>query len=126
MSPTQREFVRYRVIQVLADNPKASQRELAKELGVSLGSINYCIQSLIDKGSVKVENFSKSNAKKQYAYILTPSGLKDKAEITLSFLSKKKEEYKLLKMEIAALEQQTEQIQADFNKDKNNGFDNID
>ena len=103
MSPTQRDMVRYRVLQVLQNNPSASQRDLAKELGVSLGSINFCIKAFVEKGLVKVDNFTKSDNKRGYAYYLTPKGVAQKSEITLQFLNRKKEEYELLKQEIAEL-----------------------
>lgn len=104
MSPTQREYVRYKVMQVLDKNPHASQRELATELGVSLGAVNFCLKALVEKGMVKVENFVKSNNKTSYAYFLTPKGVFEKSEITAEFLQRKKEEYALLKKEIAELQ----------------------
>ena len=78
----QRDIVRFRVLQAIEKNPKASQRELAKELGVSLGSVNFCLKALVDKGLVKIENFVKSDHKKGYAYYLTPTGVVEKGEIT--------------------------------------------
>jgi EPS-associated MarR family transcriptional regulator len=104
LSPTQHEFVRFKILQAIEQNPAASQRELSKELGVSLGSVNYCIKALVDKGLIKVDNFVKSDNKRGYAYYLTPQGILDKAEITGQFLKRKKEEYALLKAEIAELQ----------------------
>lgn len=106
LSPTQREFVRFKVMQALEANPSASQRELSAELGVSLGSINYCVKALVDKGLVKVENFAKSDNKKGYAYYLTAMGMIEKSKITASFLKRKLAEYDLLKQEIAELQEQ--------------------
>lgn len=104
MSPTQREYVRYKVMQALEKNPHASQRELASELGVSLGAVNFCLKALVEKGMVKVENFVRSNNKVSYAYYLTPKGVFEKSEITAEFLKRKKHEYALLKTEIAELQ----------------------
>jgi EPS-associated MarR family transcriptional regulator len=113
LSPTQRQFVRFKVLQAIEHNPTASQRELSKELGVSLGSINYCIKALVDKGLIKVDNFVKSDKKRGYAYYLTPQGIFDKAEITGQFLKRKKEEYALLKAEIAELQAEIKKADAD-------------
>lgn len=104
MSPTQREYVRYKVMQALEVNPHASQRELATELGVSLGAVNFCLKALVEKGMVKVENFVRSNNKVSYAYYLTPRGVFEKSEITAEFLKRKKQEYALLKAEIEELQ----------------------
>ena len=111
MSPTQREFVRFKVMQALSDNPHASQRELANELGVSLGSVNFCLKALVEKGLIKVENFVKSDNKVGYAYYLTPNRVIEKREITAQFLKRKKAEYALLKEEIA-------ELQAEFAKNQ--------
>ena len=118
MSPTQREFVRFKVLQAIEHNPAASQRELSKELGVSLGSVNYCIKALVDKGLIKVNNFVKSDNKRGYAYNLTPQGILEKGEITGQFLKRKKEEYALLKAEIAELQAEIKKAVAD-NVNKN-------
>ena len=106
MSPRQREIVRYKVLKILEEQPNASQREISELLGVSLGSVNYCIQALIKKGFVKVDNFTKSTSKKSYIYMLTPSGFLEKAELTAEFLRIKKTEYKILKKEIEQLEKE--------------------
>ena len=106
MSPRQRDVVRFRVLQAIEQNPKASQRELAKALGVSLGSVNFCLKELVDKGLVKIENFVKSDHKKGYAYYLTPTGLVEKTGITAQFLKHKLAEYELLKQEIKELKSQ--------------------
>lgn len=108
MSPMQRDVVRFRVLQAIEKNPKASQRELAKELGVSLGSVNFCLKALVDKGLVKIENFVKSDHKKGYAYYLTPMGVVEKGEITAQFLKRKVAEYELLKKEIKELQSQVQ------------------
>ena len=97
------EDAHYRVMQALERNPDLTQRELSKELGVSLGKLNYCLKALIDKGWVKVENFSHSKNKMNYAYLLTPKGISEKARMTQGFLSRKIKEYEALRAEINLL-----------------------
>jgi len=99
-----RAEVRFRVMRALEQNPQLSQRDLARELGVSLGGVNYCINALIDKGAVKVENFRASDKKMRYAYILTPEGIGQKARMTGRFLQRKMREYEALKAEIDRLQ----------------------
>jgi MarR family transcriptional regulator, temperature-dependent positive regulator of motility len=84
-------------------NPDLTQRELAQFFGVSLGSVNYCLKALVDKGWVKMKNFAYSKNKFGYIYVLTPSGLAEKALITQRFLHRKMDEYDQLKAEIEAL-----------------------
>jgi len=92
-----------RVLRRIEANPKITQRELAQELGVSLGKVNYCLQALIQKGWVKANNFKNSNHKTAYAYLLTPQGIERKAQITRDFLRRKLQEYEMLKKEIDQL-----------------------
>lgn len=96
--------IHLQVLSHLQDKPHVSQRGLASELGVSLGSVNYCLKALMDKGLVKAENFSKSPNKLGYAYLLTPSGIREKTKLTTSFLKRKQAEYYRLEKEIADLE----------------------
>ena len=91
-------------MQLLHDNPHLSQREMAKALGLSFGGINYCLNALIDKGLIKIHNFSQNQNKFGYVYLLTPSGISEKAMLTNSFLKRKLQEYETLKAEIKALE----------------------
>lgn len=93
----------YRVMRLLQDSPDLTQRELAERLGVSVGGLNYCLKALIEKGWVKMHNFSQSKNKFGYAYILTPKGMSEKAVLTSSFLRRKMQEYEALKAEIEAL-----------------------
>ena len=81
-----------------------SSRELAQKVGISNGSAYYLLTSLIDKGFVKFANFKKSGQKAKYSYLLTPKGIREKSIITSKFLVRKKQEYELLKKEIAELE----------------------
>ncbi len=102
------EDVRFRVLRLLRENPELSQRELADALGVSLGATNYCLSALIDKGFVKLGNFSASGDKRRYAYVLTPRGLREKTALTGRFLKRKKAEYEALRSEIEALQEEIE------------------
>lgn len=97
------EDTHYRVLQILQDNPEISQRELAKELGISLGAINYCIKALVQKGQIKIQNFQNSNQRLGYTYLLTPQGLIEKTRVTKRFLERKILEYECLKREIEFL-----------------------
>lgn len=92
----------------LADSPQASQRELARHTGVSLGKINYALRALIDKGWVKAGNFSRNPHKLGYAYLLTPSGLEAKLHLTRTFLARKMGEYDRLRLEIQRLQDELE------------------
>jgi len=93
----------YRVLKHLEAHPDATQRDLAKALGISLGSTNFCVRALIEQGWVKVQNFRRSDNKLAYAYLLTPQGIEAKARITARFLQRKRDEYAALKAEIAQL-----------------------
>src|SRR5512143_2152392 len=94
------EAWRLQVLKLLQANPSFSQRQLAAELGVSLGKANYCLRALVEKGLVKLGNFSKNPNKQQYAYILTPAGLEEKTRITLDFLKRKEAEFEAIRREI--------------------------
>jgi EPS-associated MarR family transcriptional regulator len=88
----------------ISENPSISQREIALKNRISLGKVNYAIKSLIDKGYIKVQNFSESNNKRKYMYVLTPTGMYEKAKLTANFLKWKMEEYERIKKEIEELE----------------------
>ena len=90
-------------MRLLEANPQMNQRELSKSLGVSLGGINYCLNALAAKGSIKIQNFRNNKNKWVYSYLLTPQGLAEKTAQTGSFLKRKIQEYQLLKEEIEAL-----------------------
>ncbi len=98
------EEAQLRVLRLLHQETEWSQRKLAAALGVSLGKVNYILRALIDKGSVKARNFRNSRHKLAYAYLLTPTGLSQKALLTQRFLQQKSKEYEALKAEIDALE----------------------
>lgn len=97
------EEIQFAVLRRLQDTPELSQRALARELGISLGSINYCFQALVEKGWVKMQNFSQSKRKLRYAYLLTPAGIAGKSKLTAEFLKRKLGEYEQLQVEIQAL-----------------------
>ncbi len=88
------------VLRKINSKPNSSQRELAKELGFSLGKLNYCLKALKDKGFVKIDNFKRNPNKIDYAYILTPKGMVAKTKLTLNFMKRKMKEYDELKSEI--------------------------
>jgi EPS-associated MarR family transcriptional regulator len=92
--------IHLQVLRAIEAKPDLTQRQLAEELGVSLGKANYCIKALIDKGLVKMGNFSHNQKKLEYAYLLTPSGMKSKAMLTAHFLERKAAEYAMLKKEL--------------------------
>ena len=95
---------RYRILKLLEANPQASQREIASELGISLGKVNYCLKALIEKGFVKANNFRQNEQKRVYLYLLTPKGIEAKAKVTIRFLKRKLSEYESLKRELAELQ----------------------
>lgn len=99
----------YGLLKTLEDNPSLSQRDLAKRLGVSLGKINFCLNALVAKGCLKVNNFRNSDNKLAYAYLLTPQGVEQRARMTVDFLQSKMQEYERLRMEINALRKEVEQ-----------------
>jgi EPS-associated MarR family transcriptional regulator len=95
-----REDVQFRILRFLQDNPEMSQRDLAKAVGVSTGGIHYVLNALLDKGLLKLGNFTAAEDKRRYAYVLTRKGIAAKADLTKRFLVRKMAEYELLKSEI--------------------------
>ena len=104
------EDTHFRVLRLLQENPEMSQRELAEAVGVSVGGIHYVLNALIDKGLVKLGNFTAAEDKRRYAYVLTPKGIARKAALTRAFLVRKMEEYEALREEIKLLESEVEEI----------------
>jgi EPS-associated MarR family transcriptional regulator len=96
------------MLRELSRESTLSQRDLSKKLGLSLGKVNYVLNSLIDKGMVKAKRFKNSRNKLGYIYILTPKGIKTRTELTYYFLKRKIEEYNSLKLEIEQLKKETE------------------
>ena len=97
------EEAHYKILRLLESNPGISQRDIARELGVSLGKVNYCLKALIQKGWIKANNFKNNKNKAAYAYLLTPKGIEQKAQITIDYLKRKVQEYETLKQEIELL-----------------------
>ena len=100
--------INYHVLKLIESNPEMTQRELASELDVSLGKVNYCLKAMVEKGWIKVQNFKKSNNKLAYLYLLTPKGIEQKASVTVNFLKRKITEYETLKKEIKDLKAEVE------------------
>lgn len=109
------EEFHYKLLKVLQDNPDLSQRELAREVGISLGKTNYCLRALIKMGFIKVGNFRNSQNKVAYNYLLTPHGIEEKIQATAYFLKRKVTEYEALKMEIEQLRSEVKKGQPESN-----------
>ena len=101
---------KFQILQSLELDSRPTQRQLSNDLGVSLGKINYCLKSLIEKGFIKVNNFRNSSNKIQYSYLLTPKGVEEKARLTLDFIRIKTQEYDTLKQEIESLKQEAKNM----------------
>ena len=100
----QQEETHFRVMRLLDADPSISTREIAKKVGISNGAAYYCVTALVEKGFVKLKNFTQSQTKANYIYELTPRGIRAKAALTVSFLERKRHEYEDLKLEIERLE----------------------
>jgi MarR family transcriptional regulator, temperature-dependent positive regulator of motility len=101
-------------MRLLQEHPDLSQRELSRRMGVSLGKAHYLLRALLEKGWVKAQNFSRSDSKLRYAYVLTPSGVRERMKLTRSFLDRKEREYVELKVQISMLRE--ELAQGDANR----------
>lgn len=110
MSPLLNDETHYRLLKHLEANPETSQRELAQELGISLGKANYCLKALIARGWVKVGNFQRNPDKRVYAYLLTPGGIEEKTRVTMRFLKYKMAEYEALREEVAQLSREVDRL----------------
>jgi EPS-associated MarR family transcriptional regulator len=95
--------MRFKLMRLLEENPKLSQRDVAREIGISLGRVNYCLQALVHKGWIKASHFKNSRNKLAYRYLLTPRGIEEKARLTVRFLQMKVREYESLRDEIEQL-----------------------
>jgi EPS-associated MarR family transcriptional regulator len=103
------ETTHYGLLKTLEANPSLSQRDLAKRLGISLGKVNFCLNALVVKGSLKINNFRNSDNKLAYVYLLTPRGVDEKARITVQFLKYKVQEYDRLRTEIEELKREVKE-----------------
>ena len=102
----QQAEVRLKVMRLISQKPEMSTRQVADEVGISNGSAYYILTALVEKGLVKLGNFKKNPRKGQYAYLLTPKGIREKSLLTHSFIERKREEFKILRVEIRALEEE--------------------
>lgn len=102
------DTTQYSVLKLIESEPEISQRELARRMGVSVGKTNYCLKALVEKGFVKLRNFRRSDNKLAYSYLLTPSGIEEKARLTLAFLRLKEAEYERIKQEIQELRREAQ------------------
>ena len=100
----QKQETHFKVMRLLDEDPSISTREIAKKVGISNGAAYYCVTALVEKGFVKLKNFTQSKNKTNYIYELTPRGIRAKAALTVSFLERKRNEYEDLKLEIERLE----------------------
>ncbi|NOX72620.1 MAG: MarR family EPS-associated transcriptional regulator [Alphaproteobacteria bacterium] len=100
------EDARFRVLRLLQENPAISQRDIAKSLGLSLGGVNFCLNALVEKGHIKMQNFREAEDKRKYVYLLTPKGIAEKTALTGRFLARKMREYEALKAEIEAVREE--------------------
>ena len=105
-----KQDIRLDLLRKLESSPHFTQRELSREVGVSLGKVNYCMKKLTEKGLIKLTNFSHNSNKMGYAYLLTPSGIEEKSRLTFSFLKRKIVEYEVLKKEIDALKLESKEM----------------
>ena len=102
----QQAEVRLRVMRLISQNPEVSTRQVAEDVGISNGSAYYVLTALVEKGLVKLGNFKNNPRKGQYAYLLTPRGIREKSLLTHSFIERKRKEFEALKAEITALEEE--------------------
>ncbi len=100
----QQQETHFKVMRLLDEDPSISTREIAKNVGISNGAAYYCVTALVEKGFVKLKNFTQSKTKANYIYELTPRGIRAKAALTVAFLERKRHEYEDLKVEIERLE----------------------
>jgi EPS-associated MarR family transcriptional regulator len=114
------EDARFRVLNIINKNPQMTTREIARKVGISNGSAYYLLTSLIDKGYVKLINFSQNKQKLRYSYLLTPKGIREKSLIANKFLIRKKQEFEALREEINSLEKASGNISNEMQNDKYN------
>ena len=105
-----REDARYRILRIIREQPHLTQRQISKELGISLGGVNYCLKGLVEKGLVKTQNVRRNPNKLQYVYLLTPKGISVKSTLTANFLQRRMKEYEALRGEIDALEEEIRSV----------------
>ena len=112
----------YQILKYLEQDSHSTQRKLSNNLGVSLGKVNYCIKSLVEKGFIKISNFRNNKNKIQYSYLLTPKGVEEKAKLTLDFIRIKTQEYDALKQEIENLKKEKGREKDNMDKENHGHF----
>ncbi len=117
----QQEDVRLRVMRLISEQPDMSTRQIADAVGVSNGSAYYVLTALVDKGFVKLDNFRKNTRKGQYAYLLTPKGIREKSFLTHRFIERKRQEFEQLRQEITELEQEAGLVYDPLRSSRQNG-----
>ena len=110
--PAEPTIASLELLRLLEDEPELSQRELARRMGVSLGKTHYLLRALVERGWVKMQNFRASDTKLGYAYVLTPSGARQKLKLTRSFLARKEREYLELRTQISVLRKELQRGEA--------------
>lgn len=118
---TLQDDVRFRILRLLERNPEMSQRDLAQAVGISTGSVHYVLKAFVDKGLVKLGNFTSSEDKRRYAYMLTPKGISEKAALTNEFLIRKMAEFRALESEIKEVRDDLSQSGLTVRDDSGNG-----
>ena len=113
-----KDEIAYKLLKLIEAEPHLSQREIAQEMGVSLGKTNYCLKALVDKGFIKLHNFYNSKKKTSYIYLLTPQGIEEKAAVTYRFLQRKINEYESIKQEIESLKIEAADLKGNGVKDR--------
>ena len=111
--------IRFLLLRLIQEDPAITTREIAHRVGISNGSAYYCVRALVDKGFVKLKNFTRAQKKVNYLYELTPRGIRAKAALTLHFLERKREEFDDLKLEISLLEVELDCVEDVYRKEKN-------
>jgi EPS-associated MarR family transcriptional regulator len=109
MNNSHEQEIHYRLLNLLSKGHRFTQREMAKEMGISLGKVNYCLSELAKKGLIKITRFKSAKNKVPYTYILTPKGIKEKAELTVEFLKIKISEYNEIRRQIKELSAEIEE-----------------
>jgi len=109
MNHAYEQEIRYRLLNLLADEPQLRQLDMAKRMGISVGKVNFCISELAKKGLIKVNRFKSAKNKLPYSYMLTPRGIEEKGRITVRFLKRKIEEYEEIKRQIGTLSEEVEE-----------------
>ncbi len=113
MNHAYEQEIRYRLLKILAEEPKLGQREMAKKMGISLGKVNFCVSELAAKGWIKITRLKSARKKIPYIYMLTPKGLEEKGKLTVRFLKRKLAEYEEIKKQILELHNEVQQESLD-------------